>query len=55
MIYKRISEMMDGLELDMEMLPMLGNGLINAEEIKAAVFQKIHDPEGGGQYEDQGF
>lgn len=55
MIYKRISEMMDGLELDMEQFPMLGNDFINAEEIKAAVSQKNHDPEGGGQYEDQGF
>ena len=55
MIYKRISEMMDGLELDMETIPMSDTDFINAEEIKAAVFQKIHDPEGGGQYEDQGF
>ena len=55
MKYKRISEMMDGLELDMETLPKSDTNIINAEEIKAAVFQKINDPEGGGQYEDQGF
>ena len=55
MKYKRISEMMDGLEIDMETLQMSDIDFINAEEIKAAVFQKIHDAEGGGQYADQDF
>ena len=55
MIYKCISEMMDGLEIEMETFQMSDTDFINTEDIKAAVFQKINDPEGGGQYEDQGF
>lgn len=51
MIIKRISEMMGGLEIDIDTLQLPNADFIDAEEIKAIVSQRIinlEDPDKSG-------
>lgn len=45
MIVRRISEMLNGLEIDIDFFQLPDTDFIDAEEIKVKVFQRISDLE----------
>ena len=49
MIYKSISEIMDGLELDLDTLQLNDSESLASKAIKAMVMQRIHGLEGSDQ------
>lgn len=53
MMYKRISDLMDGLDFDIETLPLSDVFAPDPEEIKKRVTNRICDAEGGRKCEDQ--